>query len=302
MSAFWSWFIIVLVVINIAGCVWLLWYTSRRRPGEAETTGHVWDGDIREYNKPLPKWWINLFWLTIAFSIAYLVYYPGFGRFAGTSGWTSAGEHDRQRAENEARLAPLFARFADKSIAELAADADARALGQSVFANHCAMCHGSDARGARGFPNLTDDSWQWGGEAEQILTSILAGRQAAMPPFAAVLGSEQAVNETAVYVQSLSGQRVDATLAAAGKPRFEMICAACHGRDGTGMTALGAPNLTDNAWLYGSDFDSIRTAIVQGRSGYMPPHEPIIGSNRARLVAGWVYHLGQTASASKPAP
>ncbi len=302
MSAFWSWFIIVLVVINIAGCVWLLWVTSRRRPGEPETTGHVWDGDIREYNKPLPKWWINLFWLTIVFSIAYLVYYPGFGAFAGTSGWTSVGEHDKQRAENEAKLAPLFARFADKSIPELAGDAEARALGQSVFANNCAMCHGSDARGAKGFPNLTDKDWQWGGEPEQILASILGGRQAAMPPFAAVLGSDQAVNETAVYVQSLSGQRVDPSLAAAGKPRFEMICAACHGREGTGMAALGAPNLTDGVWLYGSDFDSIRTAIVTGRNGYMPPHEPIIGSDRARLVAGWVYHLGQTSDSTNPAP
>jgi cytochrome c oxidase cbb3-type subunit III len=294
MSAFWTWFIIVLVVINIAGCAWLLWWTSKRRPGEPETTGHVWDGDIREYNKPLPKWWINLFWITIVFSIGYLIWYPGLGGIEGYAKWTSAKEHDAQRAENEARLAPLFAKFEGQSIPQLAGNDEALRLGQSVFANHCAMCHGSDGRGARGFPNLTDGEWQWGGEPEQILTSILQGRQAAMPPFAAVLGSDQAVNEVAVYVQSLSGQRVDPTLAAAGKPRFEMICAACHGRDGTGMTALGAPNLTDGIWLYGGDFDSIRTAITQGRNGYMPPHEPIIGNDRARLVAAWVYHLNQS--------
>jgi len=294
MSAFWTWFIIILVVINIAGCAWLLWWTSIRRPGEAETTGHVWDGDLREYNKPLPKWWINLFWITIVFSIGYLIWYPGLGGIEGYGRWTSAGEHDAKRAENEAKLAPLFAKFEGQTIPQLAGNEEALRLGQSVFANHCAMCHGSDGRGAKGFPNLVDGVWQWGGEPEQILTSVLAGRQAAMPPFAAVLGSEQAVNEVAVYVQSLSGQRVDPALAAAGKPRFEMICAACHGREGTGMTALGAPNLTDGVWLYGGDFDSIRTAITHGRNGYMPPHEPIIGNDRARLVAAWVYHLNQS--------
>ena len=302
MSAPWSWFIILLIVLNVGGCLWLLWWTSKRRPGEPETTGHVWDGDISEYNKPLPRWWINLFYLTIIFSVGYLVWYPGFGNFAGTSGWTSVGEHDAQRAENEAKLAPLFARFADKPIPELAGDAEALRLGQSVFANHCATCHGSDGRGAKGFPNLTDRNWQWGGDPDSILATILNGRQAAMPPMAAVLGSDQAVNEVAVYVQSLSGQRVDPAMAAAGKSRFETICAACHMPDGTGMAALGAPNLTDAVWLYGGDFDTIRAAIINGRNGNMPPHEPIIGKDRARLAAAWVYHLDQTAGGNAGAP
>lgn len=302
MSAFWTWYIILLVVINVAGCAWLLRATSRRRPGEAETTGHVWDGDIREYNKPLPKWWINLFWLTILFTIGYLAWYPGLGSFPGLGKWSSSAEHDAQREANEARLRPLFARFADVPIPQLAKDPEALRLGQSIFANHCATCHGSDARGAKGFPNLTDGLWQWGGEPEQILSTILGGRQAAMPPLAAVLGSDQAVSEVAVYVQSLSGQRVDPTLAAAGKPRFETICAACHGRDGTGMTALGAPNLTDAEWLYGSDFDTIRTAIVNGRNGQMPAHEPIIGADRVRLVAAYVHQLDQAAHGRTAAP
>ncbi len=302
MSAFWTWYIILLVVINVVGCAALLWWTSKRRPGEPETTGHVWDGDIREYNKPLPKWWINLFWLTIIFSIAYLAWYPGLGSFKGYGDWTSNAEHDAQREANEAKLKPLFAKFAETPLPQLAQNEEARRLGQSIFANHCATCHGSDARGAKGFPNLTDGLWQWGGEPEQILATILDGRQAAMPPFAAVLGSDEAVNEVAVYVQSLSGQRVDPTLAAAGKPRFETICAACHGRDGTGMTALGAPNLTDAEWLYGSDFDSIRTAIVNGRNGQMPAHEPIIGAERVRVVAAYVYHLNQTATGKTAQP
>ena len=292
MSSAWSWYVILLVVINIVGYTLLLWWTSRTRGTSATaTTGHVWDGDITEYNKPLPRWWINLFYLTILFSIGYLIWYPGFGNFAGTSGWTSVKEHDAERAANEAKLAPLFAGFADQSIEELARDPEALRLGQSIFANNCATCHGSDARGARGFPNLTDDDWQWGGDAEQILTTILHGRQAVMAPFGAALGDDQTINSVVVYVQSLSGQRVDPSMAAAGKARYEMICVACHGIDGKGMPLLGAPNLTDNYWLYGGDFDTIRTAITEGRSGNMPAHEPIIGTDRARLVAAWVYNL-----------
>jgi cytochrome c oxidase cbb3-type subunit 3 len=291
MSSFWSLFIILLVVLNIAGCAWLLWWTSKRRPGEPETTGHVWDGDIREYNKPLPRWWINLFYLTILYAIGYLIWYPGFGRFAGTSGWTSSGEHDADRDVEEAKVMAALAPYAGRPIDALARDPRAVEYGRAVFAANCATCHGSDARGARGFPNLADTSWQWGGDPETVLASILHGRQAAMPPFAAVLGSDQAVLETAVYVQSLSGAKVDAALAAAGRPRFQMVCAACHGAEGKGNPLLGAPDLTDDVWLYGSDFDSIRTAIVQGRAGAMPAHEPLIGETRARLAGAWIWSL-----------
>ncbi|MGY6519841.1 MAG: cytochrome-c oxidase, cbb3-type subunit III [Lysobacteraceae bacterium] len=292
MSAFWSWFIIVLVVINIAGCAWLLWWTAKRRPGDPapEQTSHYWDGDITEYNKPLPKWWINLFWLTILFSIGYLVWYPGLGNFAGIGGWSSAGQHDADVAAFEARMAPLLARFEGQPIDVLARDPDAVAMGRSVFGNYCATCHGSDARGARGFPNLADGAWNWGGSPEQILTSIIDGRQGVMAPMGAVLGSEQAITEVVVYTQSLSGRRVDPQLAAAGQPRFA-VCAACHGAEGRGNTALGAPDLTDGIWTYGGDFASIRESIVNGRHGEMPPHGPIIGETRARLVGAWVWSL-----------
>ncbi|MCB1553134.1 MAG: cytochrome-c oxidase, cbb3-type subunit III [Xanthomonadales bacterium] len=295
MSTFWSVFIILLVVVNIVGCVWLLWWTSRRRPGEGETTGHVWDGDIREYNKPLPRWWINLFYLTIVFTLGYLIWYPGAGSFAGTSGWTSAKQHDAERDVEEAKTAEALAPYANQPIDQLAADPKAVEYGRAVFAANCATCHGSDARGAKGFPNLTDHSWQWGGDPQTVLTTILEGRQAAMPPFAALLGSDQAVLETAVYVQSLSGTPVDPALAAAGKPRFDMVCIACHGPEGKGNPALGAPDLTDDVWLYGSDFDTIRTAIVQGRAGMMPAHRDLIGETRARLVGAWVWSQSRSA-------
>ncbi len=303
MSAFWSWFIIVLVVVNIIGCVWLLWFTGKRRPDQhaGAQTGHVWDGDLREYNNPLPKWWINLFYLTIVFSIGYLIWYPGLGGFAGLGGWTSTGEHDAAVDRAREKLAPVFARFEGMSIEALARDPEALELGRSVFANHCATCHGSDARGAKGFPNLADGHWQWGTPPQVILDSVLHGRQAVMPALAPVLGNEQAVTETAVYVQSLSGQRVDPALAAAGKPRFELLCAACHTTAGTGNPMLGAPDLTDGVWLYGGDFDSIRTGIVQGRNGQMPAFGELLGDTRSRLVSAWVYALAPpTENASTP--
>lgn len=290
MSAFWSIFIIVIVAINIVGCVALLWYTSRRRDGGGaeDTTGHVWDEDLTEYNKPLPRWWIILFYLTILYSIGYLIYYPGMGSFEGTSGWTSQGEHDEAKAEADARMAAMFARFEGRELTALAQDEEALRHGQSVFANHCATCHGSDARGARGFPNLVDESWQWGGTPDQVLASILNGRQGVMPALGAAMGGDQGVTETVVYVQSLSGQKVDQALATAGKQRYQTLCVACHGPEGKGMAALGAPDLTDDIWLYGGDFESIRTTLVQGRNGQMPAHGPLIGEARSRLVAAWV--------------
>lgn len=296
MSNAWSWYVITLTVLMIVGCVWLLWYTARPIKGEGETTGHVWDGDIREYNKPLPRWWLYMFYATIVFSIGYLVWYPGLGNFAGTSGWTSAKEHDAERDRQEALLAPVFARFETMPIEQIARDADGLRLGRSVFANNCAMCHGSDARGALGFPNLASASWQWGGEPETILATIVDGRQGIMPPFGDALGSDVAISEVATYVQSLSGRRVDAMMAAAGKRRYDMICIACHGPEGKGMPALGAPDLTDADWVYGSSLDAIRHGIINGRHGQMPAHGEILGPVRSRLVAAWVWSL------SNPSP
>ncbi|HEX5754761.1 MAG TPA: cytochrome-c oxidase, cbb3-type subunit III [Arenimonas sp.] len=296
MSAFWSWFIIVLVVINIVGSAWLLWWTSRKRgsgdtASSTETTGHVWDGDLTEYNKPLPKWWINLFWITIFFGIAYLVWYPGMGSFEGKGEWTSAKQHDADKAAADARILDAFGSFADQPIDAIARDPQALAFGGRLFADYCSQCHGSDARGAKGYPNLTDDDWLWGGKPDDILATVLHGRQAAMPPMGAVMGSEAAITEVAAYVQSLSGQKADPALVAAGQARFAGVCAACHGVDGKGNPQLGAPDLSDDTWLYGSDFTSIRETIVLGRNGQMPAHAPILGELRSRLAAAYVWSL-----------
>lgn len=297
MNAGWSWYIAVFTVANILGCLWLLWWTGRKRPDlkpEDPTTGHRWDGDLTEYNKPLPRWWLNLFYLTIAFGLGYLVIYPGLGAFGGTRGWSSEREHAADIAAANAKLERALARFRGQPLAVLAGDSAATEFGRSVFANHCATCHGSDARGARGFPNLTDGDWLWGGGPDTILATISDGRQGMMPGFGAALG-EEGVTATAAYVQSLGGARVDATLAAAGERHFQTICVACHGSDGTGNPLLGAPNLTDGAWLYGGDPATIAETIRNGRSGQMPAHRDLIGEDRVRLAAAWVIRQGRGA-------
>lgn len=298
MNAVLSTYIIVLTVIGVVGCVWLLRWTGKRRPGDPkpEDTSHTWDEDLTEYNKPMPRWWLVLFYLTILFSAGYLVYYPGLGSWRGTSGWTSAKEHDAEQALAEKQLAATFAAYEGRSIEELARNQDALRHGRSIFANHCATCHGSDARGAKGFPNLTDDIWHWGGSAEEILATVTGGRQAVMPPMEQILGGP-GLTETAVYVLSLSGHSGDPAFVAAGGRRFAGICAACHGPDGKGNPAMGAPDLTDDYWLYGGDYDSVRASIAHGRQGMMPAHEPLIGRTRARLVAAWVFAQSQAPDA-----
>lgn len=294
MSSVWSWYVIALTLITVGGSFWLLMATSKRRVDKVEdkTTGHTWDGDVKEYNNPLPRWWFHGFILTIVFSALYLVLYPGFGAFTGTKGWSS----DRQLAEEQAHYAAkareAYARFAALSFDEMADNADAVAMGRAIFANNCTTCHGADARGSKGFPNLTDQDWLWGGAPEQIVTTITQGRQGAMPPWGPVLGPD-GVKQVTAYVRSLSGLSHSADAAAAGKTRYEQICIACHGIDGKGNVALGAPNLTDDVWLYGNSEEVIAEGITRGRNGQMPPHGPILGEDAVRMVAGYVYSLSR---------
>jgi len=302
MTTSWSWYIILLTAANVIGVVWLLFATAKRPPGESAdaTTGHIWDEDLTEYNHPLPRWWFGLFLLSVLFGAGYLVFYPGLGANTGTLAWTSVKELKSDLDDNNRRLEAVFARFRDQSIDALEQDKQALTLGHNVFANNCAVCHGSDARGAKSFPNLTDADWLYGGTPEQALTTILNGRSGMMPPLGAALG-EQGVDEVANYVLSLSGGKADAALAEAGKPRFA-ICAACHGVDGKGNIAIGAPNLTDATWLYGGTLEDIKTSVRAGRSGKMPAWESILGKDRSRLVAAWVLAQSQRADnvASSP--
>lgn len=299
MSTFWSLFISVLTILSIIAIVWLLIATARIKASEIQesTTGHTWDEDLTEYNNPLPRWWLGLFLLSILFAAGYLVFYPGLGAATGTLGWSSGKEASADLAENNRKLEAVFSRFRERPLEDLMHDPQALTLGHNVFVNNCAACHGSDARGAKGYPNLTDDDWLFGGQVDTVLTTILKGRQAVMPPLGAALG-DQGLDETANYVLSLSGQKSDPALATAGKVRFMTICIACHGAEGKGNPIMGAPNLADNIWLYGGGLDDIKVSIKNGRGGQMPAWEPVIGKDRARLVAAWVLAQSQHASAS----
>ena len=292
-SNFWNLWIIVLTLANILACWWLIRWTSKPRHGESaagETTGHKWDETLAEYNNPLPRWWLWMFHITIWFSLIYLALYPGLGTFSGLLNWTQVSEYEQEVQAADEKFGPLFAKFAATPIPQLATDPDALKVGERLFVNYCAGCHGSDAGGVPGFPNLRDGDWLYGGEPEMILASILDGRTGAMPGWEAVLG-EKGVDEVTAYVLTLSGRDADATLASAGKTAFTNYCIACHAEDGTGNTAMGAPNLTDNTWLYGGSPGVIRKSIMNGRTGMMPSHRDFLGEDKAHLLATYVYSL-----------
>jgi cytochrome c oxidase cbb3-type subunit 3 len=295
MSSGWSIFVVVLTIANILACVWLLRWTAKpkhagEKIGGGSDTGHTWDGDLREYNNPLPKWWLWLFYITVVFGLIYLAVFPGLGNFGGLKGWSQAQQYEQERAAVEARAAALLAPFATMTVPELSTNAQAMATAANLFQNNCAQCHGSDGGGARGFPNLTNDDWQWGGDPDSIVQTIAGGRMAAMTPWGEILG-EEGVDAVVAYVLQLSGQPADAAMATAGATHFQTYCMACHGADGKGMTAVGAPNLTDGVWLYGGDASTIRETVTKGRMGQMPAFGDRLGEQRVRLLAAYVLRM-----------
>ncbi|HMB40091.1 MAG TPA: cytochrome-c oxidase, cbb3-type subunit III [Wenzhouxiangellaceae bacterium] len=312
MSTFWHWYIIIITVGTLAATIWFLLWTSRLRipstkeEDGSETTGHVWDEDLRELNNPLPRWWLGLFWITIVFSIVYLVLYPGLGRYEGVLGWSQSEQYEQEMARARAAFEERFGHFDDLSLTELAGNGQAVEMGRNLYAHNCSTCHGSDARGARGYPNLVDNHWIWGDKPAQIEHSVVQGRQAAMPGWGDPLG-EDGVTRTAVYVQKLAGEPADAAMAAAGQRNYMQYCVACHGPEGKGNPQLGAPNLTNGVYTYGGDLDSIRATIRNGRNGVMPAQKPLIGETRARLAAAYILSLqsddsGSTSQAADQAP
>ena len=290
-SQFWHWFVVVLTIGSIVGLLPLIWMNRGQQPGaQVETMGHVWDDDLEEYNNPLPAWWLNLFVITIVFSLVYLLLYPGLGNFQGFLGWSSKAQYEQEVAAIESELAPLYADYAAIPIPELVDNRAAMRTGRRLFLNYCAQCHGSDARGSLGFPNLTDDDWIFGGEPNQIYTSILDGRSGIMPGLESMLQA-QGVEAVTHFVLSLSELEHDAQLAAAGQDQYQKLCFACHQADGSGNTALGAPNLTDDVWLYGSSYGEVRHSIAVGRNGEMPAHKQFLGEEKVHLLAAYVYSL-----------
>lgn len=293
MSTLMSIFIIVLVVINVGGCLWLIAWTMNMNTdeGDADSTGHVWDGDLKEYNNPLPKWWLNTFYLSILFTVVYLILYPGMGNFAGVLGWTQTGQYDEQVEANRERYESVYAAFAGVPLAELAANPDAVRLGRNTFMNNCASCHGSDGRGAKGFPNLTDGDWLHGGAPEVVYTSIANGRNGVMAPMGAVVGDEGA-DQIIDYLLADDGDTSEAV--AIGKQKFMTSgCIGCHGLDAGGNQAIGAPNLRNGIFLHGGTREELRETIVNGRVNQMPAQLDLIGEDRVRLVTAYVLSLSQ---------
>jgi len=296
LSSFWNWYVIIITIGTIVGCFWLLQWTkgvsNRDEKGGTGTTGHVWDEDLVELNNPLPRWWLNLFYITIVFSLIYVALYGGLGNIAGIKGWTQESQYEAEmQAATESQQA-IFARYREMDNAALIADPEANATGQRLFANNCAICHGSDARGAKGFPNLADNDWLYGDSFDAVMQSIANGRAGVMPVLVGAL-DDKAISALVVYVQSLSGQKADPALAAEGKKTFGMLCVACHGPNGDGNQALGAPRLNDDIWLYGGDPETIRETLTKGRNGKMPAFNELLSEDRRRLIAAYVLSLSQ---------
>lgn len=290
-----SLFIIVLTAANIGGALWLLWWTRRSRgEGSAttETTGHVWDGDLRELNNPLPRWWLWLFIITVAFGGVYLVLYPGLGTHQGTLGWSSATEHEAAATANAARIEKALAPYAARAVSELENDPAALNVGRNLFLNNCATCHGSDGGGAPGFPNLTDKDWLWGGSPDTLVATISQGRMGMMPAWGDTLGA-RGVEDMLAYLYSLQGHELAAGDKLLGAQKFGELCAACHGVDAHGKQEMGTPNLADGVWLHGGALASIRDSITHGRSGTMPAHLDRLGETRIKLLAAYVLSLGR---------
>lgn len=299
-SGFWNFYIVVLTLLGVFGCAILLYSQSKIKANASEqhdgpvgTTGHIWDEDLTELNTPMPRWWMFLFYITIIFALAYLFLYPGLGTYKGKLGWTSAGQHAAELKQAENDYGPLFNQYLKQDLKTVAADPKAHAMGERLFLTYCAQCHGSDARGNKGFPNLTDNDWLHGGTPEIIKTTIMGGRHGVMPPMGAALGGDKDVENVANYVLSLSGSTADPIKAVFGKAKFG-ACMACHGADAKGNQALGTPNLTDKIWLYGGSLETIMETIRKGRNNTMPAFGEFLGEGKVHVLAAYIWSLSNT--------
>jgi cytochrome c oxidase cbb3-type subunit 3 len=297
-NGFWSLFVAGVTLVGIFGCLLLLWVTSRKKVAASadNTTGHVWDEDLTEMNNPLPLWWVGLFIITIVFSLLYLVAYPGLGSYEGELKWTQKGEYDAEVAKANKALEPLYAQFTARKPEELAGDANAMAVGERLFMNNCAQCHGSDARGSKGFPNLADADWLYGSTPDKIKETITKGRSGMMPPIANAVGTSDDVKNVAHYVLSLSNGPHDSVKAQLGKAKFA-TCASCHGNDGKGNPAMGAPNLTDDVWLHGYGEQAIINMVNNGKMNQMPAQEGKLTEAQIHVLTAYVWGMTNKVSA-----
>ena len=293
-SGFWNVYVVVIVLGSIFACALLLYMQGKAKFTPGKTMGHVWDETLEEYNNPMPKWWSWLFVITVIFGLVYLALYPGLGSFKGLLGWSAVGQYKIERERMDATVKPLYDKYSAMDLQAIAGDKQAMEMGKRLYLTYCMQCHGADARGAKGFPNLTDSDWQFGGEPAQIEQTIADGRMGMMPAHAQ-LGADT-IKDLANYVRSLSGLPNDSVRAAKGKEAFASAgCSGCHGPDAKGMHALGAPNLTDKVWLYGSSEATIIETITNGHQNKMPAWKEFLGDAKVHLLAAYVLSLGQGA-------
>ena len=293
-GGFWSWFIGLSTIISLIALFIFVIGLSKRKTGKAgdkiETMGHVWDENLEELNTPLPRWWLYLFIGTLIWGAGYLILYPGLGAYAGLLGWSQINQLEQEMQAADAAYGPIYAQFKNTDLRQLAQNEAALKIGESLYSSYCTTCHGSDARGARGYPNLRDSDWLYGGEPDNIKVSILQGRRALMPAWGEVLSAEDIFNVTA-YVEQLSGREVSGAHASLGGAIYQQNCAMCHGPDGKGNPMLGAANLTDDIWLYGGSHKKITESIVEGRNGVMPAHKAFLGEAKVHILAAYIYSL-----------
>lgn len=302
-NEFWNWYVTLIVLVGIIACGVFLWSQSIHHPGgqqTMDTTGHVWDETLKEYNNPLPRWWMWLFYGTVLFGLIYATLYPMLGTFPGLFGWTSAGQHQKEVAMVDSQVKPMFDKYLKMDLKAVAADKEAMEMGGRLYQTYCVQCHGATAQGSqeKGFPNLTSNTKSWGNDPEQIVETITNGRVGMMPPFGGnpeAIGGEAGAKEVAQYVRSLSGLSHNAELAEKGKAKFDTVCFACHGQDGKGNVAMGAPNLTDKYWLYGSSEAKIVETITHGRTNQMPAWKDFLGEGKIHLLAAYVLNLSSSA-------
>ncbi|MFK8048232.1 MAG: cytochrome-c oxidase, cbb3-type subunit III [Halioglobus sp.] len=292
MTSFWSYWVIILTTISIIGMTWILLANRKTQQKNADnTTGHEYDG-IQEYDNPLPAWWFYMFLITIIWGVGYLLAYPGMGNFPGFLGWTQISQHDAEVSKANSKFQEMRDKYLAMPVSDIASDPVVRKMGQRMFGNNCAQCHGADAKGRYGFPNLTDDDWLFGGSPDNIKAVIREGRQGAMPAWGSIIG-DSGVTEVTAYLIAKNGRDADANLVAAGEKVFQTYCSACHGSEGLGNPALGAPNLNNGIWLYGGSESQIAHSVRAGRKGVMPAHKETLSEDKIHIISAYVYGLSQ---------